>query len=38
MKKDIRNIHDKGYKDLFSNKEAFIDLLKEMMKALWLEI
>ncbi|WBW95932.1 Rpn family recombination-promoting nuclease/putative transposase [Oceanirhabdus sp. W0125-5] len=35
MKKDMRNIHDKSYKDLFSNKEVFIDLLKEMMKASW---
>ncbi len=35
MKKAIRNIHDKSYKDLFSNKEVFINLLKEMMKAPW---
>ncbi|SHH76680.1 Putative transposase, YhgA-like [Clostridium grantii DSM 8605] len=35
MKKDINNIHDKSYKDLYSNKEVFIDLVKEMLKAPW---
>jgi predicted transposase/invertase (TIGR01784 family) len=35
MKRKINNIHDKGYKDLYSNKEIFIDLVKEMLKAPW---
>jgi len=35
MKKDINNIHDKSYRDLYSNKEVFIDLVKEMLKAPW---
>ena len=33
LKKDINNIHDKGYKDLYSNKEVFIDLLQKMVGA-----
>ncbi|MBK1812251.1 Rpn family recombination-promoting nuclease/putative transposase [Clostridium sp. YIM B02505] len=35
MRKDLNNIHDKIYKDLYSNKEVFIDLVKEMLKAPW---
>ena len=35
LKKDINNIHDKGYKDLYSNKEVFIDLLQKMVGAPW---
>ena len=34
-KKVINNIHDKSYKDLYSNKEVFLDLVKEMLKAPW---
>jgi len=35
FKKDINNIHDKSYKDLYSNKEVFLDLVKGMLKASW---
>lgn len=35
FKKDIYNIHDKSYKDLYSNKEVFLDLVREMLKANW---
>lgn len=35
LKKDINNIHDKSYKDLHSNKEVFLDLVKGMLKAPW---
>lgn len=35
VKKDINNIHDKSYKDLYSNKEVFIDLLQKMVGAPW---
>lgn len=35
LKKDINNIHDKSYKDLYSNKEVFLDLVKGMLKAPW---
>ena len=34
-KKNINNIHDKSYKDLYSHKEVFLDLVKEMLKAPW---
>lgn len=34
-KKAINNIHDKSYKDLYSNKIVFLDLVKEMLKAPW---
>ena len=34
-KKEINNIHDKSYKDLYSHKEVFLDLVKEMLKAQW---
>jgi hypothetical protein len=34
-KKNINNIHDKSYKDLYSNKEIFLDLAKQMLKAPW---
>ena len=30
--KDIHHLHDKGYKDLFSNKEIAADLLKNVIK------
>lgn len=26
FKKDMNNLHDKSYKDLYSNKEVFLDL------------
>jgi hypothetical protein len=35
LKKDINNVHDKSYKDLYSNKEIFLDLIKETLKANW---
>lgn len=35
LKKDMNNIHDKSYKDLYSNKEVFLDLVKGMLKAPW---
>lgn len=35
FKKEINNIHDKSYKDLYSNKEVFLDLVKGMLKAPW---
>ena len=35
LKKDINNIHDKSYKDLYSNKEVFLDLIKGMLNAPW---
>ena len=34
-KKAINNIHDRSYKDLYSHKEVFLDLVKEMLKAPW---
>lgn len=35
LKKDINNIHDKSYKDLYSNKEVFLDLIKGMLNTPW---
>ena len=35
LKKDINNIHDRSYKDLYSNKEIFIDLVKKILNAPW---
>ncbi|MFL0194288.1 Rpn family recombination-promoting nuclease/putative transposase [Clostridium sp. WILCCON 0269] len=35
IKKDINNIHDKSYKDLFSNKEVFINLVQNFVKNSW---
>ncbi|MPQ43547.1 Rpn family recombination-promoting nuclease/putative transposase [Clostridium tarantellae] len=35
LKKDKNNIHDKSYKDLYSNSEVFLDLVKGMLKAPW---
>ncbi|OPJ59669.1 Rpn family recombination-promoting nuclease/putative transposase [Clostridium chromiireducens] len=34
-KKAINNIHDKSYKDLYSNKIVFLNLVKEMLSASW---
>ena len=34
-KKSANNIHDRSYKDLYSNKEVFLNLVKEMLKASW---
>ncbi|MDR3597701.1 Rpn family recombination-promoting nuclease/putative transposase [Clostridium sp.] len=34
-KKVINNIHDRSYKDLYSNKIVFLNLVKEMLKASW---
>jgi hypothetical protein len=34
-KKAINNIHDKSYKDLYSNKAVFLNLVKEMLKSPW---
>ncbi|MPQ43234.1 Rpn family recombination-promoting nuclease/putative transposase [Clostridium tarantellae] len=35
FKKHVNNIHDKSYKDLYSNKEVFLDLVKVMLKLPW---
>lgn len=37
LKKDINNIHDKSYKDLYSNKEVFIDLVKKTLNVTWVK-
>ena len=34
-KKAINNIHDKSYKDLYSNKIVFLNLIKGILKAPW---
>ena len=34
-RKNINNIHDKSYKDLYSNKEVFLDLAKGILNAPW---
>ena len=34
-RKNINNIHDKSYKDLYSNKEVFLDLAKGMLNVPW---
>jgi Putative transposase, YhgA-like. len=31
----MNNIHDRSYKDLYSNKIVFLNLVKEMLKAPW---
>ena len=36
-KKVMHHIHDRSYKDLYSHKEVFLDLVKEMIKAPWSE-
>lgn len=33
--KAMNNIHDRSYKDLYSNKVVFLNLVKEMLKAPW---
>lgn len=35
MKKDINNIHDKGYKDLYSSKDVFSNLVKDTLNFPW---
>lgn len=35
VKKDIYHINDKSYKDLYSNREVFLDLVKGMINAPW---
>ncbi|MGL5692559.1 MAG: Rpn family recombination-promoting nuclease/putative transposase, partial [Peptostreptococcaceae bacterium] len=37
MKKEIHNIHDKSYKDLYSKKEIAIDLFKSLLKVDWVK-
>ncbi|NRY63794.1 hypothetical protein [Clostridium beijerinckii] len=34
-KKAINNIHDRSYKDLYSNKIVFLNLVKEIFNASW---
>ena len=34
-KRATNNIHDKSYKDLYSNKLVFVNLIKEMLNASW---
>jgi hypothetical protein len=35
QEKAINNIHDRSYKDLYSNKVVFLNLIKEMLNASW---
>lgn len=35
IKKDINNLHDKGYKTLFSNKDIFINLINDFTDNEW---
>ncbi len=35
IKKDIHNIHDKSYKDLFSNKELLVTMIQSFIKSSW---
>lgn len=35
MRKDINNIHDKGYKDLYSNQEVFLNLVNDVLNYTW---
>jgi predicted transposase/invertase (TIGR01784 family) len=35
IKKEIHNIHDKSYKDLFSNKELLVDMIQSFIKSSW---
>ena len=35
IKKDLNNIHDKSYKDLFSNKELFVNLIQNFTQNSW---
>lgn len=35
IKKEIHNIHDKSYKDLFSNKELLVTMIQSFIKGSW---
>lgn len=35
IKKEIHNIHDKSYKDLFSNKELLVTMIQSFIKSSW---
>ncbi len=35
IKKEIHHIHDKSYKDLFSNKEILINMVQSFVKSSW---
>ena len=35
IKKDINNIHDKSYKDFFSNSKIFVDLISNFIDTNW---
>lgn len=35
FKKDINNIHDKSYKDLFSTKDAFLSFVNTFVQGEW---
>ncbi len=37
IKKEIHHIHDKSYKDLFSNKELLVDMLQNFVKSSWIK-
>ncbi|AWI04552.1 Rpn family recombination-promoting nuclease/putative transposase [Clostridium drakei] len=37
IKKEIHHIHDKSYKDLFSNKELLIDMLQNFVESSWIK-
>lgn len=35
IKKEIHHIHDKSYKDLFSNKELLVNMIQSFVKSSW---
>jgi predicted transposase/invertase (TIGR01784 family) len=35
IKKEMHHIHDKSYKDLFSNKELLVDMIQSFVKSSW---
>ena len=37
FKKDLNNIHDKSYKDLFSTKDAFISFVSTFIQGEWVD-
>ncbi|WP_153882450.1 hypothetical protein [Clostridium estertheticum] len=37
FKKDINNIHDKSYKDLFSTSDAFLSFVNTFIQGEWLD-
>ncbi|AKN29997.1 transposase [Clostridium carboxidivorans P7] len=37
IKKEMHHIHDKSYKDLFSNKELLVDMIQNFVKSSWIK-